>query len=171
MNSHSWPRFLFALLALMVAPALTVAAADLHDTAWAIAERETHNRDDARPGKAGERTRFHIKPDVWRQYSDRPFITGSRDPAEARRVALAHLAWIADRLRVARRPVDAYWLALIWNAGVGNFWRGTIPRSSFDYAADVAALAETRSSPTVSPAEPDTLVALNALLWRWQIVF
>lgn len=159
------------LLAGWLAVAGVVCAADLNAVAWSIAERETYNRDDARPGRAGERSRYHIKPDVWRQYSGRPFVSGSRDPVEARRVAVEHLEWIACRLRAAGRPVDAYWLAVVWNGGVGNLWRGTVPRASYEYAAAVAALTETRAPATVPQAEPDTLVALNALLWRWGIVF
>jgi len=87
-------------------------------------------------GQRGERSKFQILPATWAKYSQ--INQRSASPAEVRNVARLVLAEIeAVHARRGMR-VDAYGLALGWNAGARarRFSKGTI-----DYAERVSALA------------------------------
>ncbi len=86
----------------------------------AISMIESGNNDWA-VGKAGEISRFQIKPEVWRKY------TNSRayaDPALARWVAQQHLAALEKyfKTQTGREPTD-FDRYVMWNGGISYYAR------------------------------------------------
>ncbi len=84
----------------------------------AIAEIETGN-DDSAIGKAGERSRYQIKKDVWFQYAKVPFESNASNVLISREVARKHITNMLIRVQTAKpgvvlTPRDFY---IIWNAG------------------------------------------------------
>jgi hypothetical protein len=123
-----------SILLLFLLP-LTALADQFDRVLDAIALVET-GETPAAVGRRGERSKFQIMPTTWAKFSQ----TNQRlaSPDEVRIVARQVLAEIeAVHLRRGLR-VDAYGLALGWNAGARarRFSKGTI-----DYAERVAALA------------------------------
>src|SRR5258706_7340232 len=81
---------------------------------------ETGN-DDEVVGRAGEVSRFQIRPDVWSQYSQSTAYDSFR---VASRVAQQHLHSLEDlfRTRAGREATD-FDLYVLWNAGAGYYQR------------------------------------------------
>jgi hypothetical protein len=67
------------------------------------------------PGRAGELTPWHILPATWALYSKVPMNEAS--PLLQQSVALCILADIQTRLTATGYPINAYTVALRWNAG------------------------------------------------------
>lgn len=93
-------------------------------------------------GQDGERSRFQIMRDVWQLHSAMPFRLAS-DPrlycrAEATRVAVRHITWIAAQLDKAGVAVTPYSVALGWGAGVTAAVQGTASARKRDYAQRAA---------------------------------
>jgi hypothetical protein len=90
-------------------------------------------------GRAGEESPWQILPSVWRQYSKKP-ISWARGRsiehrAEQRRVVLAHIAWIQDRLKSIDLAHDSpYNIALVWCAGFETVRLGRASAAKRDYA-------------------------------------
>ena len=111
------------------------AVADHYDRILdAIAKVETGLSPDA-VGRRGERSRFQIMPATWVRFSqeDQP----SASLAETRRVARRVLAEIEAVHRRRGQRIDAYGLALGWNAGP---WARRYSGATLDYAERVEAL-------------------------------
>lgn len=125
-------RQLILLFLLLPLPAF----ADHYDKILdAIAKVETGLTPDA-VGQQGERSRFQIMPATWARFSRANQHTASL--YETRRVARRVLAEIETvHLRRGLR-VDAYGLALGWNAGP---WARKYTGATLDYAERVEALA------------------------------
>lgn len=125
-------RVLILLILLLPIPAF----ADHYDRILeAIAKVETGLTPDA-IGRRGERSRFQIMPTTWARFSRANQHTASH--YETRRVARRILAEIEKvHLRRGLR-VDAYGLALGWNAGP---WARKYTGTTLDYAERVEALA------------------------------
>jgi len=102
----------------------------------AIALVETNNRMDL-VGASGERSRYQFMRATWEQYSRIPFERASVDVAEAERVAHAHLTWVQKTLGDKATP---YNVALVWNAGLGNFRRNKLLPRHHGYAERVSNL-------------------------------
>ena len=81
---------------------------------------ETGN-DDGVVGRAGEVSRFQIRPDVWSQYSQSSAYDNFR---VASRVAQQHLRnlEVLFRTRAGREATD-FDLYVLWNAGAGYYAR------------------------------------------------
>jgi hypothetical protein len=101
----------------------------------AIAKVETGVRPDA-VGQLGERSRFQIMPATWVRFSQANQHTASL--YETKRVARRVLAEIETVHRRRGLRVDAYGLALGWNAGP---WARKYTGATLDYAERVEALA------------------------------
>ena len=128
------------LLFLLLALPAVAQPIDLPRLAEAI--RQAENTPHWRRGRAGERSEYQITRPVWQAYSTEPF-NSSR--AEARRVALRHLAYLEQTLP---HPTP-YRLALAWNAGYTAASTGNVTASSVDYANRVRNLyGESPGPPT-----------------------
>lgn len=111
------------------------ALADHYDVILdAIAKVETGLNPDA-VGRRGERSRFQIMPATWIRFSQTEQHTASL--AETRRVARRVLAEIEKVHRRRGLRIDAYGLALGWNAGP---WARRYSGATLDYAERVEAL-------------------------------
>jgi hypothetical protein len=86
----------------------------------AISMIETGDNDRA-VGRAGEVSRYQIRPEVWRQYSD-SFAYGNREIAST--VAEKHMLYLETlfRTRTGREATD-FDLYVLWNAGAGYYER------------------------------------------------
>lgn len=124
-------RALTLLLLLFPLPAL----ADHYDSILeAIAKVETGLSPNA-VGRRGERSRFQIMPATWIRFSQADQHTASL--AETRRVARRVLTEIEKVHRRRGLRIDAYGLALGWNAGP---WAKRYTSATLDYAERVEAL-------------------------------
>jgi len=101
----------------------------------AIAKVETGISPDA-VGRRGERSRFQIMPATWVRFSEENQQSASL--AETIRVARRVLAEIETVHRRRGQRVDAYGLALGWNAGP---WARRYSGATLDYAERVEALS------------------------------
>lgn len=101
----------------------------------AIAKVETGVSPDA-IGQQGERSRFQIMPATWARFSRESQHTATL--YETKRVARRVLAEIEKVHRRRGLRVDAYGLALGWNAGP---WARKYTGATLDYAERVEALA------------------------------
>jgi hypothetical protein len=80
----------------------------------AISMIESGNNDDA-VGRAGEVSRYQIRPQVWRTFSQSSEYNNSRVAAS---VARQHLDWLAKFfLERTGRTADDFDLYVMWNAG------------------------------------------------------
>lgn len=125
-------RVLLLFILLLPIPAM----ADHYDRILeAIAKAETGLTPDA-IGQRGERSRYQIMASTWVRFSqeDQP----SASHAETTRVARRVLAEIEKVHRRRGLRVDAYGLALGWNAGP---WARKYTAATRDYAERVEALA------------------------------
>jgi hypothetical protein len=86
----------------------------------ALSMIETGDNDGA-VGRAGEVSRFQIRPAVWRQYTQSTAYDNSRI---ASMVAQKHLLFLASifRDRTGREPGE-FDLYVLWNAGAGYYER------------------------------------------------
>jgi hypothetical protein len=86
----------------------------------AISMIETGNNDRA-VGRAGEVSRYQIRPEVWQQYSE-SVAYGNRQIAST--VAEKHMLYLESvfRARTGRAPTD-FDLYVLWNAGAGYYAR------------------------------------------------
>ena len=86
----------------------------------ALSMIETGDNDGA-VGRAGEVSRFQIRPAVWRQYTQ---STAYENTRIASVVAQKHLAYLESifRDRTGREPGD-FDLYVLWNAGAGYYGR------------------------------------------------
>lgn len=86
----------------------------------AIAQVESGANDRA-VGKAGERSRYQIRPRTWRQYSP---SRNYADPLLAAAVAQKHLDWLKTQFRNTRKfePSDLD-LAIAWQLGFEGYKR------------------------------------------------
>lgn len=93
-------------------------------------------------GSQGERSVYQFKSGTWRDYSRQPFHIAStyHGQTEAQRVAEAHFDRLVYFLKINKKQVTANNLALLWNAGMGNFLRGRFNDQQRDYAARVSNL-------------------------------
>jgi hypothetical protein len=98
----------------------------------ADAIRAVENSGERQRGAAGEWGTFQIMPQVWRRYSKRR--QWDAPPAEQRRVAIAHLKVLAEKLELGGFSPGPRTLALAYNAGETKVLRGTVPRASYVYA-------------------------------------
>lgn len=73
-------------------------------------------------GRAGERSEWQIKAEVWRVHSTRPFEWASSSlpnaVAETKYVVRAHINWIVSRVESVGLRKDSYDVALVWTAGL-----------------------------------------------------
>lgn len=123
-------------LALLLLLFPLTAQADHYDSILeAIAKVETGLTPDA-VGRRGERSRFQIMPATWIRFSQVDQHTASL--SETRRVARRILAEIEKVHRRRGLRIDAYGLALGWNAGP---WARKHSGATLDYAERVEALA------------------------------
>lgn len=104
--------------------------------AFAIAEVETGNRSMA-IGRHGELTEYQFRQGTWEQHSDVPFKEATKDPEEVKRVFRVHIRWIRTSLVILEKEPSVSNIAIMWNAGYGNFLHGTIPDSTLDYSMRV----------------------------------
>lgn len=95
-----------------------------------------------RVGKAGERSKFQIMPEVWMQHSGMPFYMASSNWSaaldEQERVALCHIKWLEAHLT---NPTP-YRIALAWNAGLSAVKNGRFSSAKACYARRVVNLYE-----------------------------
>lgn len=96
----------------------------------------------SRPGPSGELGPWQFQADTWRMHTKRPFAD-ALDREEAFRVACLHYDWICRGLAKAKKPQDAYHVALAWNSGLYAVLRGQSPARAHRYAERAANLAET----------------------------
>ncbi len=108
----------------------------------------------SRPGPGGELGPWQFKADTWRMHTTRPF-TDALDREEALRVACRHYDWICRGLAKAKKPQDAYHVALAWNSGLYAVLKGQSPARAHRYAERAANLAETlRQGPLMAAHDP-----------------
>ena len=108
----------------------------------------------SRPGPGGELGPWQFKADTWRMHTTRPF-TDALDREEALRVACRHYDWICRGLAKAKKPQDAYHVALAWNSGLYAVLKGQAPARAHRYAERAANLAETlRQGPLMAAHDP-----------------
>jgi hypothetical protein len=124
----------------------------------AISMIESGNNDRA-VGRAGEVSRYQIKPEIWRQYSD---SKAYRDPAMAAKVAAQHLEDLetAFRTQAGREPTD-FDRYVLWNGGLTyyarlNFSPKSVKRVIRERAGRYVNLRESASLPSAP-----SLVALG----------
>lgn len=104
----------------------------------------------SRPGPGGELGPWQFKAETWRMHSRQPFAV-ALNREEAFRVACQHYDWICRGLAKARKPQDAYHVALAWNSGLYAVLRGQAPSRAHRYAERAANLAEAlRQGPRVA---------------------
>lgn len=96
---------------------------DIDVELMADAIRMVENWDLRSPGAAGELGYWQITPGVWREFSSQPFmVAGLMTEAaetEQRRVAVAIILDIKNRLILIGRKPTPYLVALCYNAGFG----------------------------------------------------
>lgn len=90
-------------------------------------------------GRLGERGSYQFRRATWREITRLPFRE-AHTPA-AHEVARTHLSRLAEGLRSKGLPVDAFHLALAWNAGINGAAARRPPHSAVEYAMRVSALA------------------------------
>lgn len=105
-----------------------------------FAQMETPRGIPTHPGAAGETGRWALTPAVRHDRGIEILIAGTKLNDE--NIARAQILWIAKRLEAHHRPVNAFNVALAWNAGVTAEIQGTAPNRAYDYAARASALAE-----------------------------
>lgn len=111
-------------------------------------------RNVSRPGPGGELGPWQFKAETWRMHSTRPFAK-ALDREESFRVACQHYDWICRGLAKAKKPQDAYHVALAWNSGLYAVLRGQSPGRAHRYAERAANLAEAlRYGPLVATHAP-----------------
>jgi len=98
-------------------------------------------------GKAGERSRWQISRDVWKETTGLPFDRAQFD-AYAYPVARAHLIALKWRLTEAHVPITVKSLALAWNGGATAAILGKLENAKARaYADRVESLYQTISQP------------------------
>ncbi len=128
---------------------------DFEALLWAIAEKETGNRDDV-IGPRGERSRYGITKEVW---LDSPFRGGMPSPQPFETACRGHVAtgvgavhiaelhWSIPRRTLTERHEREYALAWCWHGGLSSWPHGTKykPAAKLDeYARAVQALYQER---------------------------
>ena len=109
--------------------------------AFAIAEVETGGKPNS-IGRHGELTQYQFRQLTWEQYSEISFKDAPNHPEEVEKVFLDHVRWIRHRIIGLEKDPTVTNIAIIWNAGYGNFLHGTVPDSTLDYAMRVENLFE-----------------------------
>ena len=112
--------------------------------AFAIAEVETGNKPFS-VGRHGELTQYQFRQSTWEQYSDLPFKDAPRNQVEVDKVFRDHVRWIRRAIISLEKEPSINYIAIMWNAGYGNFLHGTVPDSTLDYAMRVENLFEKSS--------------------------
>lgn len=122
----------------MILAAIILTIASVDSLRMAMVIEQVENTKTEQVGGDGERSRFQITRGVWEKYSRFPFRDASslrpHCRAEALRVALRHIDYIKATLSATNLPVNAYNVALAWNAGITATLTGTASARKRDYA-------------------------------------
>lgn len=104
--------------------------------------RQTENTPRAYVGRAGERSEWQIRREVWIANSHQPFEWASSSLVPAREetkcVVRAHIEWIKWQLEAAKMPRDPYNVALVWTAGLNATKLMNFSAAKHDYALRAA---------------------------------
>ena len=113
-------------------------------------------------GKAGEISRYQIKPQIWKSYS---VSSAWKDVTVSRPVAQRYLETLETRFRnkVGREPSD-FDVYVLWNAGPNYYEKvGFSPKKVAPVVRERAQrYVNIRQMPDATPAFPTTLTSLGA---------
>ena len=139
----------------------------------------------AKAGPGGELGPYQFRPATWRMYTRKPFaLAVERQHSDD--VAVRHYEWIKRSLLNSGITPTPFYIALAWNAGIGQVVNGRAPASAYQYASQVnnlvgvlkarqigASVAKTMAGPSAGvpePAEPEptcggALIPETSLAW------
>lgn len=133
----------------IVAPAQAADQVDQEVLLDAIRQVESGNRWN-QVGSRGELGAYQFMALTWHAHTTRPF-SDAKDPQKAEQVALEHLQWIRAGLRALGLPVDAYHIALVWNAGIGRIARHEVTATQRERARRCRDLYRSLLAPIYPP--------------------
>jgi hypothetical protein len=120
----------------------------------------------SRAGPGGELGPYQFRPATWHMYTRKPF-TLALQRQHSDDVAVRHYEWIKRSLKSSGIEPTPFYIALAWNAGLGQVVNGRAPASAYEYASQVnnlvgvlkarqAAAAMARSAAGVAAGAPET---------------
>lgn len=87
-------------------------------------------------GPGGELGPYQFRPATWRMYTRKPFALAlQRQHSDD--VAVRHYEWIKRSLQSSGIEPTPFFIALAWNAGIGQVINGRAPASAYQYASQV----------------------------------
>ena len=167
--THRWTATVVVVLAAVLNGGGPVLASERWETLQAINWVENpFNSPKAGPG--GELGPYQFRPATWRMYTRKPFaLAVERQHSDD--VAVRHYEWIKHSLLNSGINPTPFYIALAWNAGIGQVVNGRAPASAYEYASQVnnlvgvlkarqigASVAKTMAGPSAGvpePAEPE----------------
>lgn len=87
-------------------------------------------------GPGGELGPYQFRPATWRMYTRKPFAL-ALERQHSDDVAVRHYEWIKRSLQSSGFEPTPFFIALAWNAGIGQVINGRAPASAYQYASQV----------------------------------
>lgn len=87
-------------------------------------------------GPGGELGPYQFRPATWRMYTRKPFAL-ALERQHSDDIAVRHYEWIKRSLLSSGFEPTPFFIALAWNAGIGQVINGRAPASAYQYASQV----------------------------------
>ncbi len=133
--TQGWTATVVVMLVAVLNGGGSVLASERWETLQAINWVENpYNSPKAGPG--GELGPYQFRPATWRMYTRKPFaLAVERQHSDD--VAVRHYEWIKRSLLNSGINPTPFYIALAWNAGIGQVVDGRAPASAYKYASQV----------------------------------
>jgi hypothetical protein len=133
--TRRWTATVVVVFAAILNGGGPVLASERWETLQAINWVENpYNSPKAGPG--GELGPYQFRPATWRMYTRKPFaLAVERQHSDD--VAVRHYEWIKRSLLSSGIDPTPFYIALAWNAGLGQVVNGRAPASAYQYASQV----------------------------------